>query len=60
MRLIRECDVEPTQLPDPMTMQQGGQNPFAPLQAQIKALQEQVAELQKAVGVPAKEAKKEK
>ena len=52
MRLIRECDQPPTQPPDPNM--QGGPNPFAPMQAQIKALQEQVAELQKAAGATKK------
>ena len=48
LRLIRECDQPPTQPPDPNMP--GVQNPFPQMQAQIKALQEQVAELQKALG----------
>lgn len=52
LRLIRECDQEPVQPPD--FNQPGHQNALAALQAQIKALQEQVAELQKAAGIAAK------
>jgi hypothetical protein len=48
LRLIRECDQPPTQPPDPNMP--GTQNPFPQMQAQIKALQDQVAELQKAIG----------
>jgi hypothetical protein len=48
LRLIRECDQPQTQPPDPNMP--GAQNPFPQIQAQIKALQEQVAELQKAIG----------
>ena len=48
LRLIRECDQPMTQLPDPNMP--GAGNPYAQMQAQIKALQEQVAELQKAIG----------
>jgi hypothetical protein len=48
LRLIRECDQPPTQPPDPNMP--GSQNPYPQMQAQIKALQDQVAELQKALG----------
>jgi hypothetical protein len=54
IRLVRACDQPPTQPPDPAMMGPGGQNAFAALQAQVKALQEQVAELQKAVGIAKK------
>jgi hypothetical protein len=54
LRMLRACDQPPTQPPDPMMMGPGGQNAFAALQAQVKALQDQVAELQKAVGVAKK------
>ena len=48
LRLIRECDQPMTQLPDPNMA--GAPNPYPQIQAQIKALQDQVAELQKAIG----------
>lgn len=48
LRMIRECDQPPTQPPDPNMP--GAPNPYPQIQAQIKALQDQVAELQKALG----------
>ncbi|HZN37503.1 MAG TPA: hypothetical protein VFD82_01800 [Planctomycetota bacterium] len=48
LRLIRECDQPQTQPPD-LNMP-GAPNPYPQIQAQIKALQDQVAELQKAIG----------
>ncbi|HEU4418333.1 MAG TPA: hypothetical protein VFT55_05300 [Planctomycetota bacterium] len=49
LRLIRECDQPMTQPPDPNMP--GAPNPYPQMQAQIKALQDQVAELQKAIGL---------
>ena len=48
LRLIRECDQPLAQPPD--SNLPGAANPYPQIQAQIKALQDQVAELQKTIG----------